>query len=281
MDEQKKIQSDQYIDVKKVFQNKNPRVANFLPGFVFSFIKRIVHQDEMNEIMAKIGHYEDLEFIKAGLDHLGMDIRVVGKENIPGKGRYIFVANHPLGGLDGLVFANEVGKIFPHLKLIVNDLLMNIRNLDPIFIPVNKHGKQSVDYVRKIEETYESDAQILNFPAGLCSRKQNGRVMDLEWHKSFITKAVRHKRDVIPVHINGKNSNLFYNLARLRTFFGIKTNIEMFLLPHEMFRQKDKNIVIQFGKPIPHQTFDTLKKPGEWAYWIKEKVYQLGGEPIN
>ena len=278
MDEQKTTKGDQYIDVKQVFYKKNPRLAKILPGFVFTFIKRIIHQDEMNEAMAKYGHFQGLEFINKALDYLGLHVKTLGLENIPGDGRYIFVANHPLGGLDGIAFANEVGKKFPDIRFIVNDILMNIKNFDPIFIPVNKHGRQSVDYVRKIEETYESDVQILNFPAGLCSRKINGRIVDLEWHKSFITKAIRHKRRVVPVHINGRNSNFFYNLAKIRSFLGIKANIEMFFLPDEMFKQKNKDLIIRFGEPIPYQTFDSSKKPSEWARWVKEKVYSMGEE---
>ncbi|MFW6100797.1 MAG: 1-acyl-sn-glycerol-3-phosphate acyltransferase, partial [Bacteroidota bacterium] len=202
-------------------------------------------------------------------------IKTYGKKNIPREGRFIFVANHPLGGLDGLVFGKEVGDIHPNIKFIVNDILLNIENLKPIFVPVNKHGKQSSEYVRKIEETYRSDAQILNFPAGLCSRKIYGKIVDLEWHKSFINKAKSHQRDIIPVHISGRNSNFFYNFAKIRKLVGIKSNIEMFFLPNEMFKQQDKNIVITFGKPIPHTTLDKKYTPKEWAGKIKEHVYQL------
>jgi putative hemolysin len=168
-----------------------------------------------------------------------------------------------------------VGDIHPNVKFIVNDILLNLENLKPIFVPVNKHGKQSSDYVRRIEETYRSDAQILNFPAGLCSRKINGRIVDLEWHKSFINKAKSHQRDIIPVHISGRNSNFFYNFARTREWIGIKNNIEMFFLPNEMFKQQDKNIIITFGKPIPYTILDKRYSPKQWAQKIKEHVYQL------
>src|SRR6056297_987597 len=266
------------IDVREVFRKKNPKLARLMPGFVLRYLKRIIHEDEINEAMPKLRHLEGLEFVQAGLDHFGINIRSYGKEHIPLEGRFIFVANHPLGGLDGLVFGKEVGEIFPNVKFIVNDILLNIKNLDPIFVPVNKHGKQSTGYVRKIEETYRSDAQVLNFPAGLCSRKINGQIVDLEWHKSFINKAKKHQRDIIPVYISGRNSNFFYNLARIRAFLGIKANIEMLYLPNEMFKQREKNIDIIFGKPIDYRVLDKRFTPREWAQKIKNHVYKLGND---
>ncbi len=271
-EEQKGIEK---INVKEVFHKKNPKVARLIPGFIYRYLKNIIHEEEINEIMPKISHLYGLEFVRAGLRHFEINIKSYGKENIPREGRYIFVANHPLGGLDGLAFGKEVGDIHPNVKFIVNDILLNIENLKTIFVPVNKHGKQSSDYVRKIEETYRSDAQILNFPAGLCSRKINGKIVDLEWHKSFINKAKTHQRDIIPVHISGRNSNFFYNFARIREWIGIKNNIEMFFLPNEMFKQQDKNIVITFGKPIPYTFLDKRYMPKQWAQKIKEHVYQL------
>jgi len=263
------------IDVKEVFRKKNPGVSKVLPGFVYRYLKRVIHQKELNEILPKISHLNGLEFVRAGLKELGLNVKSYGKEDIPREGHFIFVANHPLGGPDGLVFANEVGDIFPNVRFIVNDILLNLPNFEPLFVPVNKHGRQSSEYVRKIDETYQSDFQVLNFPAGLCSRKVKGKIVDLEWHKSFINKAKKYKRDVIPVHISGRNSNFFYNLANLRKFLGIKANIEMFYLPDEMFKQRNKDIVITFGKPISYETFDVRYKPKQWAEKIKEHVYEL------
>lgn len=263
------------IDIREVFKNKNPKVAKILPGFIYKYIERIVHQKEINEILSLYGDKMGLDFVNSLVGYFDMNIHVIGKENIPTEGRNIFVANHPLGGLDGMVFTYIVGQIHPSLQFLVNDLLMNLENLKPIFIPVNKHGKQSIEYVRKIEETYQSDAQILNFPAGLCSRKIKGKIIDLEWKKSFITKAVQHKRDIVPVHIDGKNSNFFYNLSNLRGYLGIKTNIEMFYLSDEVFKQRNKDITLTFGKPIPYQTFDKSLHPKEWANRVKKYVYTL------
>lgn len=263
------------VNVREVFKQKNPKVARLIPGFVFRYIERIIHQKEVNEIMEKIDHLHGLDYAQGIIDHFDLNIQVVGEENIPTDGRHIFVANHPLGGLDGIVFAHVVGQKNPNIQFLVNDILMNLKNFDSIFIPVNKHGRQSIQYVRQIEETYKSDQQVLNFPAGLCSRKIKGEIVDLEWKKSFISKAVEHKRDIVPAHISGRNSNFFYNLSNFRTKLGIKTNLEMFYLVDEVFKQKDKNIVVTFGKPIPYTTFDKSVPSKTWAKKVKDYIYQL------
>ncbi len=263
------------IDVEQVLYSKNPALKKAVPGFLIRYLKRIVHQDELNEFLAKEGHLRDAEFIEAGLKYFNIKYNVYCRENIPREGRYFFVSNHPLGGLDGLVFISELSKYFRDLKFPVNDILMNIKNLSGIFVPINKHGSQGKEAVRMIEDAYVSDCQILYFPAGLCSRKKRGIISDLKWHKSFISKAVQHKRDIVPAFFSGRNSDFFYNLSNIRNFLGIKANIEMLYLADEMFRQKGKEINLVFGKPIPWQTFDHSKTPLEWASWVKEKSYEL------
>jgi len=263
------------INIEKVLASKNPALAKAVPGFLINYLKKIVHQDDINEFLSLYGNLKDEKLVAAFLDHLEIKYSVSGIENIPEKGRFIFVSNHPLGGLDGVVFINELSTLFKDIKFPVNDLLTNIEGLSGIFLPVNKHGSQGKEAARKIEEAYSSDSQILYFPAGLCSRKSRGKIKDLEWHKSFISKAIQHKRDVIPAYFSGRNSDFFYNMANFRKFFGIKANIEMLYLADEMFRQKGKKIRLIFGKPIPWQTFDRSKALPEWADWVKSKTYEL------
>jgi putative hemolysin len=265
----------QKIDVERVLYSKNPVLKKAIPSFAINYLKRIVHQDELNDFLMKYGHLKDAALIKAGLEHFNIRFRVFGQENIPKQGRYIFVSNHPLGGLDGLVFIYELSLYFEEIRFPVNDILTTIDNLSGIFLPVNKHGSQAKDAARKIEEAYASDVQILYFPAGLCSRKKRGVIKDLQWHKSFISKAVQHKRDVVPAYFSGRNSNFFYNLSNIRKLIGIKSNIEMLYLPDEMFKQKDKEINLVFGNKISWETFDKTKSPVEWADWVKSKTYEL------
>ena len=177
--------------------------------------------------------------------------------------------------MDGIVFLTVVGRKFENIKFPVNDILTYLRYLNNIFLPINKHGGHSKEAFAAIEDAYKSDAQMLMFPAGLVSRKKRGVIKDLEWKKSFIKKAIQHKRDIIPVRITGENSNFFYNLSKWRTRLGIKANLEMLYLSDELFKQKDKTLNLKFGKPIPWTTFTKEKKHEEWAAEIKEIVYKL------
>jgi 1-acyl-sn-glycerol-3-phosphate acyltransferase len=265
------------VDVREAFYAKNPRVARLIPGFVYWYIKKIVHQKEMNEFLKAHGKKTGIDFINAVIEDFNVHIIVEGEENIPLHGRLQFVANHPLGGFDGMILMHIISKYFKNIKFLVNDILMNILNIEELFVPVNTFGRQSVEYARRIDEEYASDAQILNFPAGICSRKIRGRIIDLEWKKSFISKSVQHKRDILPVHFGGRNSNFFYNLSNLRKALGIKTNIELFFLADEMYSQKNRTIAVKFGRVIPYNTFDKSRTHQEWAKWVKDKVYALNG----
>ena len=265
---------DSFLDLERVIANKNPGLLRILPRFVLNYLKKVIHQDDLNEIARNNHDLYGLDFLDACLKGFGVKIKYNGLENIPATGRWIVASNHPLGGLDGMALMWVMGKIRKDIVFPVNDLLMNIKNLRGLFIPINKHGSNTGN-ARLIDETFASDKAMLFFPAGLCSRKQKDGICDLEWKKSFITKARVHKRDIVPCYINGRNSDWFYNLARIRTLFGIKANLEMLYLVDEMYKQRDKEIVITFGKPISYTIFDKKKTDLSWAQILKSHVYSL------
>ena len=264
------------IDIKQVLRQKAPSAARKIPGFIVRYLIRTVHQDELNEILRRYHDKDGVAFMQELIGYFDLNLELVNEENIPAEGRYIFASNHPLGGLDGICLSAIIGGRFDgKIRYLVNDLLLYLSNLRSIFVPINKHGAQGKKNAELIEKAYASDNQIITFPAGLCSRKQNGKIQDTEWKKSFIQKAVEYRRDIVPVFFEGRNSNFFYRLANMRKALGIKMNYEMIYLPDEMFKSKHKTYSIHFGKPIPWQTFDSSRKPAEWAEWVKEIVYNL------
>jgi putative hemolysin len=263
------------LDIRKVFRSKSPKIARIIPDFIYRYLDRIVHVDELNKILKDHGEKVDAEFIKATIEYFNVKIDVEGKENIPASGRYIFASNHPLGGFDGILLMNIVSHYYAGFKFLVNDLLMNLTNIRGLFVPINKHGSLGLQSAVLIENALRSDNQILTFPAGLVSRKINGRILDLPWKKSFILQSITYKRDIIPVHFSGSNSNFFYKLANFRKFIGIRANIEMFYLVDETFQHRNKHFTVKFGSPIPWQTFDKSKSPVKWAKWVKERAYEL------
>lgn len=264
------------VYIEQLFKSKNPGLAKMIPGFIFSYLKKIIHQDDINDFITRYGNRKGLDFSDAILEYLNVSYEVHGAENLPSPdGRYIFVSNHPLGGPDGIILISFLGTRYPDLKFPVNDLLLNLRNLNTIFLPVNKHGAQAKEAVAAIENAYASDCQMIMFPAGLVSRKQKGIIKDLEWQKSFVSKAIQHQRDIIPIFIDGRNSDFFYNLANLRKKVGLKANIEMLYLADEAFKQRNRAFKIYIGQAIPWQSLDKSKKTLEWAQEIKERVYRL------
>lgn len=271
-------QSSRMIDIERVIAGKNPRLLKLIPGFLISYLKRVIHQDKLNESLYRLSDIHGLEFVNTILKEFNVKVVVIGESNLLLADRFVAVSNHPLGGLDGMALMQAVGKIRPDIVVPSNDFLLLLPNLRPLFIPVNKHGSNAGN-IAVFDETFASDRSMLYFPAGLCSRKINGKIIDLEWKKTFLSKAKKFNRDIIPVHISGRNSNFFYNLANLRKWLGMKANIEMLFLVDEMFKQDNKDIVITFGKPIPVGTFDKRMNDNKWAARIREHVYKLQANP--
>ena len=264
--------TERTINIEKVFREKG---AKFLPGFVYAYLRKKIHEKEINAFLYDNRHLLGVPFVDMLIREFGAKIEVSGMANLPEKGRALVASNHPLGGLDGVALMHVVGRKRKDFLFPVNDILLFLPTLKPLFIPINKHGSNQ-ENLKILDEAFNSDNLILYFPAGLVSRKQGGKIEDLEWKKTFIAKAVKYKRDVIPTYIDGANSNFFYNLANYRKKLGIKANLEMLYLPDEMFKQYNKTIHITFGMPIPWGTFDKRHNYNEWALRVKKYVYSMG-----
>lgn len=264
------------LDLDKVLVSKAPKIYDKIPRFAINYLKRKIHLDELNEILTVYADKDGVDFASSCVEYFNLKFDIHGLESIPKDGRYIFVSNHPLGGLDGICLSSIIGRKFDkRIKYIVNDVLYYIKNLQSIFLPVNLYGKQSKEATKRVNDAFESNDQIISFPAGLCSRKQDGEIRDLEWKKNFVLKAVETKRDVIPIYFGAKNSNFFYRFANLRKRLGIKFNIELLFLPDEMFKNKNQTFSVTFGEPISYTSFDNSKTNAQWAEYVKGKVYNM------
>ena len=270
------------VDVEAIVRDKAGAKYKYIPGFVLSWLKRILHQDEVNRFLTgRAAGKFGVDFLDECVDYLEMDMEVKGLDELPSNdgGRYFtIVSNHPLGGEDGVA----LGKLICHkydsqMLYLVNDVLMNLKGLAPLCIPINKTGAQSRNFPKMVETAFQSQKNVLMFPAGLCSRKQDdGSIRDLPWKKTFISKSIEYQRDVIPVHFSGRNSERFYNIARWCKRLNIKVNIAMLFLVDEMYKNVGKHFTVTFGQPIPWQTFtDKSKTPAEWAQWVQDRVYEL------
>ena len=271
--------TEKTIDIDELIRSKMGHKEKYVPSFVINWLKHVVHQDEVNKFLWESRHKIGVDWLEECVHYLDMTLIIEGEENLPNKDDnhlYTFVSNHPLGGEDGVALGAILGRHYEgKVKYLVNDLLMNLPGLAPLCIPVNKTGTQAKQFPAVVEACFKSDNHIIMFPAGLCSRRQNGIIRDLPWKKTFITKSVETHRDVIPIHFSGHNSNFFYNLANAGKILGLKMNIAMLYLVDEMYKNVHKEFRITIGKPIPWQKFDKSKTPMEWAKYVQNQVYDL------
>jgi putative hemolysin len=267
------MSSKRFIDIEKILKEKAPTLYKLLPRFILNWLKRKLHEDDINKAMNHLEPFHGLEYNTEILKYLNIKVEAFGVENLPKTGGIIIASNHPLGGMDGMALIKASGDIRSDVKFIVNDVLKNLKNFGDVFVGVNKVGGKSRDSLQFVEKVYATDSAILVFPAGLVSRKFPEGIRDLPWNKSFINKAIKYNKPIVPVFIEGKNSSFFYNFARWRKRLGIKGNLEMLFLPDEMFKQQGNTIKIHFGKPIEPSLFYAIYTPQKWSDIMHDYIY--------
>lgn len=269
------------FDIRAILKSKAPNAK--VPEFLIRYLERITHIQEMNAFLRKYPDKKNYEFIDLVVsEELGCSASIEGIEHIPTDNRpVIFVSNHPLGGLDGMIIALMIHRSRANqreLKVIVNELLMFMEPIAGLWAPVSKTSRLSREQVEQQKQMWESQTDVLTFPAGACSRLQrinhHWEIQDLKWQKNFVQRAREYQRNVVPIYFEGRNSRFFYVLALLRKWLGIKLNIEMLYLVDEMYGARGKHFRVHVLPPIPYTTFDNSRTPSEWAEYVKHKVYE-------
>ncbi len=263
------------IDVGAVLAAKAPRIARLLPRWAVEWLRRTVREREINHILRSYSTLPPRDFIRACFREWGVTYSSEGLERLDPAGRYLFASNHPFGGMDGMMLADELIGRFGDARVVVNDLLMHLDPLRPLWLPVNKHGTQSAEYARRMADELAGPRPVLTFPAGLCSRRPHGRVEDPEWRPSFLKKAAASGRAVVPVFVEGCLSDRFYRLANLRRRLGLKFNVEMLWLPAEMFSQGGRHFRIRFGEPLTTGELAARGSLREQTEYVRHRAYSL------
>lgn len=265
------------INLDKIVRDRAGDKAKYIPQFAINRLKRLIHQDFINEFLKR--GYKGVAFCENALRYLNVDVKIEGIENIPQAPdkKYTFVSNHPLGAIDGVTLGMVLGRRFNgKIKYLVNDLLMNLEGLAPLCVPINKLGKQARALPKQVDDAFQSPNQMIMFPAGICSRRMpDGSISDIAWNKTFITKSIATRRDVVPIHFIGQNSNRFYNIAQWCKRLRLKFNFAMLFLPDEMYKSQNSSYKVIIGKPIPYSSFNCSKTPHQWAQLVKQQVYKL------
>jgi putative hemolysin len=264
------------INVKELIKSSDSGLKH-LPDFVLSGIVRIIREDEINRVLTRYSDSMGVDFLTAMRREFNITIEIEGIKNLPESGRCFFVANHPFGFADGLVLTSIVAGKYGTLKAIGNELFLLVPQMRPLIAAVNVFGSgnNSRSYLVELDRVYNSDVPITHFPSGEVSRIKNGKIQDKDWEKSFISKVVSCKRDIVPIYIQGRNSLLFYLVFSFRKVIGVHATLESVLLPREFFNKRNKTIKVKIGAPVPYDTFDKTKTLREWAQWMKSRVYRL------
>ena len=267
------------IDVDKVLRERLPKHYRYIPRFAVRWLERTICQDRLNVILEKMAGKNSVDAATAALDEMGITVEATGLEQLP-QGRFMFVSNHPLGGLDGLALISLLGNRYNHqIKFLVNDLLWAVEPLRGVFLPVNKYGRQSREAAVDIEAALKSDNQFITFPAGLCSRMQpDGTIADLTWQKAAVVQALKYQRDIVPIYFDARNSRFFYRFAKWRKKLGIKFNIELIYLPKEMIKQSGSTLHAIIGEPIPWDSIDS-SRPKQESARLRDIVYSMAPSP--
>ncbi|MFR9650165.1 MAG: 1-acyl-sn-glycerol-3-phosphate acyltransferase [Rikenellaceae bacterium] len=263
------------INIRELIASKSKRLAKFLPEFVYRFLEKILHQDEVNKIISGGLGLNPQEFIRSSFRQWRVSYNIIGLDKIDPSGRYIFASNHPFGGMDGMMIADLLIDHFSDARVVVNDILMHITPLAPIWIPVNTMGAQNSEYARIFEEGFSGDLPILIFPAGVCSRVIDGEIKDLKWKNTFLKRARASKRTIIPLYVQGSLHKGFYRLYKWRKALGVKAPIEMLLLVDGMFKQYGKTFTIVVGEPIADEVLLEKGSLQEQVAYVRERTYDL------
>lgn len=274
------------INIKAIVRERLGGASRIVPSFFVRRLEKLICQERLNELLANNFPMEGADFCRGVLDDLRVTVEAVNADRLPPveNRRVIIACNHPLGGLDGMALIDFFTRRYGgSLKFIVNDLLMAVKPLAPVFLPINKHGRQSREAFTAIDQVMKGDDPILIFPAGLCSRQlvAGGEIADLEWKKMFIQRAIAFHRDIVPLYFDGENSSRFYSFARRRESLGLKFNFEMALLPSEVFKAEGKTFRINCGHLIPWQSLTGGAEAQAEAAVVRRMVYELKKELFN
>ncbi len=266
----------QTVDIGKIIRARAPKASRFIPGFIFKWLERVIHQKDINHMLTTYAHSTPQEFIHGHFSEHNITYSAIGLDKIDKSKRYIFAANHPFGGTDGMMISDLLISHFGDSRAVVNDFLMHVTPLRPLWIPINKHGAQNSQYAKMHGDAFMGDLPILTFPAGLCSRKnKQGVLEDTPWKNNFVKRAKESDRLIVPVFVEGELSKSFYRLDRISKFLRLKISLAMIRLPHETFTKYNKHYRIVFGEPITQQE---LQEQGGYAAqvkYVRKKAYSL------
>jgi putative hemolysin len=245
---------------------------------VASAVMRITKIDEVNRMYDVLKDKQGKDFFDSFVRYRELKYIVFEEDlaRIPKTGPFILVSNHPLGGIDGILMTKILSEIRPDFKIMGNFLLEKIEPMKPYVIPVNpfenrKDLRQSSAGMRETLKHLENGGCVGIFPAGEVSNKNNkfNEIRDKKWELPVLKLIKKAKVPVLPMYFHAKNSQLFYQLAKLHP------DLQTLLLPAEMMNKREKPIRIRFGKPVSIKLLADHDSVEEMGEFLQKKIYML------
>jgi putative hemolysin len=239
---------------------------------LFSGMKRLCHENQINEFLVANRHKDALSFIEAIIDYFDITIGLKKDEmaRIPAYGRTVIIANHPLGALDALALIHLLKDVRKDIKIVANSFLGQFENLRDILIPMdNIRGKMDRGVVTGIYQALSEEKAVIIFPAGEVSRARPSGVKDTKWKSGFLKIATKMKTPILPIYIKAKNSKSFYLLSMVNRSLATAT------LPHEMFKGRGKQIDFTIGKSIPYASYNIAIPTNEKIKLLRKHFYRV------
>ena len=265
------------IITKAEFEKASKIDKLHMPGLA-SLMMEIMKINEVNEVFKKAEHLQGEAFIDKILQIIGITIEFDESElnNLPKKGAFLAIANHPYGGIEGLILLKILCIVRPDSKLMANFLLKKIPNLSDYFIGVNPfetvENSSSISGIKSTIIQLNSGIPIGIFPAGEVStyKTKMQKITDRSWHPVVGKLIKRANVPVVPIYFHG-NNGLLFNLLSL-----IHPSLRTAKLPSELFNKQGHIIKLRIGKPVKPSELPFYDSPIKLLDYLRAKTYALG-----
>ncbi len=249
------------LNIPKIISDTMPHLMLRLPVFLqkiyFRLLSYILREKEINSFLLEHQDKQGLDFLNEFFEYLDFSYTMSArdKEKIPAQGKLLIIANHPLGMLDGMVLLKAVKEVRSDVKIVTEDMLWKIENLQSILLPfdsVLEDNNPESNY-SDILKSLQNEEAVIVFPASEVSKMYFKGIQTGKWRKQVFSLAQKSEAPILPIFVKAKNSSFFYFVS----FFSRK--FATLLIPRETFNKKHKTISLKVGDPVPYPAYKSLK----------------------
>ncbi|MDX1796831.1 MAG: GNAT family N-acyltransferase [Hydrogenovibrio sp.] len=263
------------IDIRKTILEKSPNFEKKLGAKqLINFLKKITHQEEINQFVLENQHLKGFAFLDKSLAHFNFSYQIDNRSfnHIPSEGRVIIIANHPIGSLDGLALLKLIRSVRPDVRIVANQILNEVEPFQSLFLTVDNMGEKASHKAtfKAMLKSLENDEALIIFPAGEVSRIRPNGVRDSKWKTGFLKLAEKTQAPILPIYIDARNSALFYGLSTIYKPLGT------LMLVKEMFNKNDQTIHFHVGSMIPWKSIKNSRfNIKQTAQLLRKHIYRL------